>query len=290
MPKLNTANPDVKEYLLETAAYWIKEFDIDGWRLDVANEVDSPFWRDFRKTVKSIKPDLYILGEIWHDSMPWLRGDQFDAVMNYPFTNNAFRLVASQTIDARQFVEEMTAVYHSYPTNVFDVTFNLLGSHDTPRIFTDCGEDVARAKLIHAILLTFKGSPCIYYGDEIGLTGDQDPGCRKCMVWEEEKQNRELYNEIKELIALRKEEGLLANDGQFEFLDSSANKNIVAYRKFSEARSVVILLNPTDRPQSFSLPFDVKGHSLIDLRTKEKTNGDRLELGGYQYRILAFDH
>ena len=98
MPKLNTANPEVKKYLLEVSAYWIEEFDIDGWRLDVANEVDQPFWREFRKTVKNIKPDLYILGEIWHDSMPWLRGDQFDAVMNYPFTNHVFRLVASQTI------------------------------------------------------------------------------------------------------------------------------------------------------------------------------------------------
>ncbi|MFJ7832141.1 glycoside hydrolase family 13 protein [Peribacillus sp. NPDC097197] len=290
MPKLNTANPDVKKYLLETAAYWIKEFDIDGWRLDVANEVDSPFWREFRNTVKSIKPDLYILGEIWHDSMPWLRGDQFDAVMNYPFTNNVFRLIASQKINARQFIEEMTAVYHSYPTIVFDVTFNLLGSHDTPRIFTDCGEDVNRAKLIHAILLTFKGSPCIYYGDEIGLTGDQDPGCRKCMVWEEDKQNRELYNEIKELIALRKEEGLLANEGHFEFLEKIDNTNIVAYRKFNEARSVVILLNPTDRSQSYKLPFDVKEDSMIDLRTKEIAKEDHSELGGYQYRILAFDH
>ncbi|MDO7486430.1 alpha-amylase family glycosyl hydrolase [Peribacillus frigoritolerans] len=140
MPKLNTANPEVKEYLLEVSSYWIKEFDIDAWRLDVANEVDQPFWREFRTTVKNIKPDLYILGEIWHDSMPWLRGDQFDAVMNYPFTNQVFRLVASQTINAREFTEEMTAIYHSYPTNVFDVTFNLLGSHDTPRIFTDCGK------------------------------------------------------------------------------------------------------------------------------------------------------
>lgn len=130
-----------------------------------------------------------------------------------PFHQPGLRLVASQTINAREFTEEMTAIYHSYPTNVFDVTFNLLGSHDTPRIFTDCGEDLARAKLIHAILLTFNGSPCIYYGDEIGLTGGMDPGCRKCMVWEEEKQNTELLNEIKALIHLRKEERLLANDG-----------------------------------------------------------------------------
>ncbi|MCM3165310.1 glycoside hydrolase family 13 protein [Peribacillus frigoritolerans] len=290
MPKLNTKNPEVKEYLLEVSAYWIKEFDIDAWRLDVANEVDQPFWREFRTTVKSIKPDLYILGEIWHDSMPWLRGDQFDAVMNYPFTNQVFRLIASQTINAREFTEEMTAIYHSYPTNVFDVTFNLLGSHDTPRIFTDCGEDLARAKLIHAILLTFNGSPCIYYGDEIGLTGDMDPGCRKCMVWEEEKQNTELLNEIKALIHLRKEERLLANDGEFKFLDTAGNENIVAYQKYNEKRSVVILINPTDVKQSFTLPVDLKGRTLTDLRTKETTQVGKFELGGYQYKILAINH
>ncbi|MBT2645801.1 alpha-glycosidase [Bacillus sp. ISL-34] len=290
MPKLNTANPEVKEYLLEVSAYWIKEFDIDAWRLDVANEVDQPFWREFRTTVKNIKPDLYILGEIWHDSMPWLRGDQFDAVMNYPFTNQVFRLVASQTINAREFTEEMTAIYHSYPTNVFDVTFNLLGSHDTPRIFTDCGEDLARAKLIHAILLTFNGSPCIYYGDEIGLTGGMDPGCRKCMVWEEEKQNTELLNEIKALIHLRKEERLLANDGKFKFLDTAGNENIVAYQKYNEKRSVVILINPTDIQQSFTLPFDLKGRTLTDLRTKETTQVGKFELGGYQYKILSINH
>lgn len=290
MPKLNTANSDVKQYLLEAAAYWINEFDIDGWRLDVANEVDQPFWREFRKTVKAIKPDLYILGEIWHDSMPWLRGDQFDAVMNYPFTNNVFRLIASQTINSRQFIEEMTAVYQSYPTNVFDVTFNLLGSHDTPRIFTDCGEDVARTKLIYAILLTFNGSPCIYYGDEIGLTGDMDPGCRKCMVWEEDKQNRELYNAIKELITLRREEGLLANDGQFEFLNSASNEHIVAYRKFSETRSVVVLLNPTDQTQTYTLPFNVKEKSIFNLRTEEVEKDETFEISGYQYYILAFDN
>ncbi|MBT2669522.1 alpha-glycosidase [Streptomyces sp. ISL-14] len=290
MPKLNTANPEVKEYLLEVSAYWIKEFDIDAWRLDVANEVDQPFWREFRTTVKNIKPDLYILGEIWHDSMPWLRGDQFDAVMNYPFTNQVFRLVASQTINAREFTEEMTAIYHSYPTNVFDVTFNLLGSHDTPRIFTDCGEDLARTKLIHAILLTFNGSPCIYYGDEIGLTGGMDPGCRKCMVWEEEKQNTELFNEIKTLILLRKEERLLANDGKFKFLDTAGNENIVAYQKYNGERSVVILINPTDVQQSFTLPFDLKGRTLTDLITKETTQEVKFELGGYQYKILAFNH
>ena len=85
MPKLNTANPEVKAYLLKVATYWIEEFDIDAWRLDVANEIDHQFWRDFRKAVLAKKPDLYILGEIWHSSQPWLNGDEFHAVMNIPF-------------------------------------------------------------------------------------------------------------------------------------------------------------------------------------------------------------
>ena len=88
MPKLNTANPEVKDYLLSVATYWIEHFDIDAWRLDVANEVDHQFWRDFRKAVLAKKPDLYILGEVWHTSQPWLNGDEFHAVMNYPLSDS----------------------------------------------------------------------------------------------------------------------------------------------------------------------------------------------------------
>lgn len=83
MPKLNTENSEVIKYLLDVGKYWIQEFDIDAWRLDVSNEVDHVFWRKFREEVKKVKPDIYILGEIWHGSLPWLMGDQFDSVMNY---------------------------------------------------------------------------------------------------------------------------------------------------------------------------------------------------------------
>ncbi|MDP4171923.1 MAG: glycoside hydrolase family 13 protein, partial [Bacillota bacterium] len=167
MPKLNTENAEVKEYLFEVGRYWVREFNIDGWRLDVANEVDHAFWRDFRKEVKAIKQDLYILGEIWHDSMPWLRGDQFDAVMNYPFTTNILNLFAKQTISVQEFIENMTNVIHMYPKNVNEVAFNLVDSHDTPRILSECGDDVQRVKQVFSLLLTFIGTPCIYYGDEV---------------------------------------------------------------------------------------------------------------------------
>ncbi|MGL4373736.1 MAG: glycoside hydrolase family 13 protein, partial [Turicibacter sp.] len=86
MPKLNTNNPEVKQYLIDIATYWIKEFNIDAWRLDVANEIGHVFWREFRQAVKAVNPDVFIVGEAWHDSTPWLQGDQFDSMMNYPLT------------------------------------------------------------------------------------------------------------------------------------------------------------------------------------------------------------
>src|SRR5699024_830321 len=134
MPKLNTENPDVKAYLLEVARYWVEEFDIDGWRLDVANEVDHAFWRAFRTTVKSVKPDAYILGEIWHDAMPWLEGDEFDAVMNYPFTNSTIQFFSGETMKPSTFRNNINEVLAMYPANVNEVAFNLLDSHDTARI------------------------------------------------------------------------------------------------------------------------------------------------------------
>lgn len=253
MPKLNTANPEVKKYLLDVGAYWIEEFDIDGWRLDVANEVDQPFWREFRKIVKKAKPDVYILGEIWHDSMPWLRGDQFDAVMNYPFKTNVLNLLANNSINSQQFVENMSKVYYSYPKTVFDYTFNLVGSHDTPRILTECGDNINITKQVFTILLTFMGTPCIYYGDEIGLTGGQDPGCRKCMDWNEDNHELELKNHIRILNSLRKKEKLLANEGFVTFLHPTEPNGIFGYKKYTANKTILVLLNPNSSNQKFSL-------------------------------------
>ncbi|WP_416731277.1 glycoside hydrolase family 13 protein [Fictibacillus sp. JL2B1089] len=251
MPKLNTENPEVREYLLKVARYWVEEFDIDGWRLDVANEVDHSFWREFRTAVKSVKPDAYILGEIWHDSMNWLQGDQFDAVMNYPFTNAALDFVAKETIDAKVFAEKMTAVLHMYPENVNEAAFNLLGSHDTKRVLTFCDENKDKMKLLFLLMLTFKGTPCIYYGDEIGMTGGNDPGCRKCMEWDESKQDLELFNHIQALLSLRQNHKILANDGEIKFI--YADEQTLVYERSTEEESVWILLNASEHSAELSI-------------------------------------
>jgi cyclomaltodextrinase / maltogenic alpha-amylase / neopullulanase len=292
MPKLNTENPEVKEYLLEVGRYWVREFDIDGWRLDVANEVDHAFWREFRHEVKKIKSDLYILGEIWHDSMPWLRGDQFDAVMNYPFTTNILNLFAKRTISNKEFIENMVNVLHMYPKNVNEVSFNLVGSHDTPRILTECNEDIRRVKLIYTIMLTFVGTPCIYYGDEIGLTGVQDPGCRKCMEWDESKQDRDLFDHISKLIKLRYDHPLLANEGELTFIPSNYHESCIAYTKSNGTSSFLIIVNNDEKEVNYLLPFDLKGKKIRNVWTNEEfaAESDELtiSLEGFGFSILEF--
>ncbi|WP_077705484.1 glycoside hydrolase family 13 protein [Virgibacillus dokdonensis] len=252
MPKLNTENQEVKDYLLKVARYWIEEFDIDGWRLDVANEVDHSFWRDFRRTVKEAKPDAYILGEIWHDSMTWLQGDQFDAVMNYPFTNGVIDFIAKNTMAATTFKNAITKVLHMYPRNVNEVAFNLLDSHDTPRILTIANENIDRIKLLYLFQFSFSGTPCIYYGDEIGMSGGHDPGCRACMEWDEEKQNWELFTYVQRLIHLRKTEPLFGNDASFRFLYANDKTNTIAYEKYDEKKRLIFLLNAGEKEASIS--------------------------------------
>jgi cyclomaltodextrinase / maltogenic alpha-amylase / neopullulanase len=278
MPKLNTENPEVIEYLLEVGRYWVREFDIDGWRLDVANEVDHSFWRKFRTEVKAIKPEMYILGEIWHDSMPWLRGDQFDAVMNYPFTTNILNLFARNSITVKQFIENMTAVNHMYPKNVNEVNFNLIGSHDTPRILTECGGSVDKLKQIFTILLSYIGTPCIYYGDEIGMSGEMDPGCRECMKWDVEEQNKEMFSHVQKMIQLRKEFPLLSNEGELHFIPSDYHDKCFAYTKSNGKDTIIVVVNMDSEEVNYPLPFNLRGKKITNIYTGEEYAADSDDL------------
>lgn len=283
MPKLNTEDPQVKEYLLEVGRYWVREFNIDGWRLDVANEVDHQFWREFRQAVKSIKSDVYILGEIWHDSMPWLQGDQFDAVMNYPFTNGALQFFAKDAVKASHFANIISGVLHSYPNNVNEVQFNLLDSHDTPRILTICDDNKDKMKLLYLFQLSFTGTPCIYYGDEIGMTGGQDPGCRKCMVWEKENQDLELFNFVKKLINLRKTVPAFGNQGSFEFIEANDETNHVIYKKEFNNETLIFVINNSDKSIEVNAPTP---SDSIDLLSGEQVKAGAIKLDAYGFKVL----
>jgi cyclomaltodextrinase len=288
MPKLNTENAEVQEYLLKVARYWIEEIGVDGWRLDVANEVDHAFWRKFRDVVKRANPDAYILGEIWHDSMPWLSGDQFDAVMNYPLTEAILDYAVKGTKDSREFADLVGYLQAAYPQQATEAAFNLLGSHDTPRLLTLSKGDKRRLKLATTIQFTFSGTPCIYYGDEIGLDGGHDPGCRKCMEWEESKQDRELFRFFAELVSFRRSHRAL-RDGSFGILSSEPGTKTLAYAREADGEKFIIALNAGKRKAKLSVPSSKGATASVVYGEGTATQKGRklnLSLPPYGYAIV----
>ncbi|MDF2845190.1 MAG: alpha-amylase [Herbinix sp.] len=181
MPKLNTENPEMKEYLLNIIRYWSEETAIDGWRLDVANEVDHHFWREFRKVAKEKNPEVYIVGEVWHDANPWLSGDQFDAVMNYPLNDAVLGFFAKGEMNSIEFEQEVIRTNFFYTQSVNNNMYNLLDSHDTPRFLHQTGENKELLKLAYVFLMTHTGAPSIYYGNEVGNRGS---GFRTLIIYE----------------------------------------------------------------------------------------------------------
>ncbi|WP_271328007.1 glycoside hydrolase family 13 protein [Lactococcus muris] len=223
MPKLNTANKEVQEYLLNIAEYWIKECDIDAWRLDVADEVDHAFWKKFRTTCDAAKKDFYILGEVWHSAQPWLVGDEFSAVMNYAYTNAIIDTFVKKELNLEQMVSAINAQLMLYRKQTNQVMFNILDSHDTPRLLTQAKGNKALVKQVQAFMYMQPGVPCIYYGDEYGLDGGADPDCRKCMPWTEEHQDLEMFAFFKELVAFRRKYAdiLSQSDVEWQVIDDA---------------------------------------------------------------------
>ncbi len=291
MPKLNTENPEVAAYLLNVAKYWVEEIGIDGWRLDVANEVDHHFWREFRKVVKAVNPEAYILGEVFHDSIMWLQGDQFDAVMNYPFQGTVLDFFANNKLDGAAFAASLNGQTARYPKQANDVAFNLLDSHDTTRLLTLCKNDKRRMKLAALFQLTFPGTPCIYYGDEVGLNGEFDPDCRKCMEWDESKQDRELFHFYQWLISLRKENGMLRTGG-IRFLHAKKKDKRLAFERWSEDGRMLILMNNSKKAQTIQVP--VENDRWLDVLSRdvfEKADGlIEVKLPAYGFQILKADN
>ncbi|SES83981.1 glycoside hydrolase family 13 protein [Anaerobranca gottschalkii] len=241
MPKLNTTNPEVKEFLLDIAEYWIKEANIDGWRLDVANEIDHQFWRDFRRRVKAIKPDAYIVGEIMFFAGPWLQGDQFDGVMNYRLTEALIDYVAEGKIDSKEFTHQLNKVLFYYQRSAMLGNLNLLDSHDTPRFLTRCKGNKKLFKLAAMLMFSLPGAPCIYYGDEIGMEGGHDPDCRRGMIWNKAKQDGELLDWYRRLIAVRRNHPAFSR-GDIEVLNLG---NLAAWKRWWQGEEYLVLANPS---------------------------------------------
>lgn len=199
MPKLNTNNPEVQSYLINVAKHYITEYDIDGWRLDVADEVSHDFWRQLRREIKAVKPDAVLIGENWHNSESFLQGDQFDSIMNYGVTKAFLDFFAREVIDEKGFAEALNAQLMRYTDTTNNMMFNLLDCHDTHRFYSEVGCDARKLMRALLTLVFLPGSINLYYGTEILTEGGYDPDSRR--TFDFEKLNNSEIKGIKGEIA-----------------------------------------------------------------------------------------
>ena len=244
MPKLNTNNEEVISYFCKVCEDWVKKYDIDGIRFDVGNEVSHRFLKRIREHLKTLKPDIYLLGEIWHDASQWLQGDEYDSVMNYPLLSGIHDFFLDESLGKEEFEYMVNRCYTMYMQQNNNVMFNLLDSHDTERLMNRFHDlDLFYQQL--AVLFTLPGSPCIYYGTEIAMEGGFDPDCRRCMPWDEidSEENRKRISEMKKLIHMRRTEEA-CRSLHFHFPNQYENRRCVEYIKLdAQNRKLEVVLN-----------------------------------------------
>jgi cyclomaltodextrinase len=271
LPVFNHDNPEVREYIMEIAEFWIK-FGIDGWRLDVPFEIKSPgFWQEFRERVKAVNPEAYIVGEVWEDAREWLDGTQFDGVMNYLFAAPTIAFAAGDRVDlaqlegrsyypypalfAKEYGAQIQQVLDLYPWQIQLTQLNLLASHDTARLLTIARGDKASVELATLLLLTFPGAPSIYYGDEVGLPGALDPDSRRGFPLEADWE-RDVLDYHKQLIALRHKYAALRT-GSYHIL--FAEGTVYVFARILGHEEIVVAVNVSTEPANISFePANLK--------------------------------
>ncbi len=292
LPKFNTDNPQVRQFIFDVARYWVEK-GIDGWRLDVPFEIDDDaFWQEFREVVKTANPDAYIVGEIPSEAQRWMAGDQFDAVMNYQITQACLGFFGGEkydrelakgfmglelpdTLNAAEFAQRSSELLTLYPKEFAYAQLNLLDSHDMPRFLSLVNKDVNRLKLAYLFLFTYPGAPCVYYGDEIGLTGGRDPQCRKTFNWDQATWNLNIHEHMRSLIALRNANPVLRT-GDYQPIYSQGKT--LAYLRKDQESTMLVLINADDKPVTFDVPVEgnfADGSLLMD------------QLGNRQFSVEA---
>jgi len=239
MPRINTSNKDVQDFFLEVLKYWLLEFDVDGFRFDVANELDKNFIRRIRRELKAIKKDILLIGEVMHRSENFLMGDMFDGVMNY-FSWEVFARYLLGKYNAENASRILADYRLKFNPILFSCQLNLIGSHDTERVLTRLNHNRKLAMLAAVYNLTYQGIPMIYYGDEIGMEGGHDPDSRRGMIWEQEKQDKEIFQLYKRLIEFKRKSSALNSDNVKEI----SIDDVLCFERKGENEIVYVLFNP----------------------------------------------
>ena len=264
LPKWNAHNPEVREHHYNVARYWVEQ-GIDGWRLDVPYFINDNFWRGFHDVVKGLGDELYIVAEEWRAPEQWLQGDIADGTMNYTLRDLILGFVADGTVSASEFADGMNRLTERIPEGFRSGMLNLLGSHDTERVLTRHGGDPAVAKLSYALLFASEGAPMIYYGDEIGMTGANDPDCRAPMQWDLDTWSHDLHEYVRGLIDRRAAEPALRRGTQQVL---SVGDDVVALvRTLPDGASVRVIVN-RGRHSVEALGVTVAAHDVVILSSQ----------------------
>ena len=261
MPKVNFESKEARQWALDVTKHWIENFDIDGWRMDVAKELDFSFWKEFRDIAHKANKDTLLISEIFGDTSQWLQGDRFDGTMNYSFREAMTDYFATKRINNKEFADSLANLYSMYSFEALSSCQNLLSSHDVKRFLNRCGND--EDGILGAIFLqaTFPGIAGIYYGDEIGLGGADDPFNREPFPWHsEESWNSTILDYTKKLMNIKKSSSIFKY-GRFELLDD--NEQFVAFRRILKDESMLCIINRSKSNDDFNIISNAHSVNVI---------------------------
>lgn len=303
-PNTGIASAVARKHIMDVTRRWMDpngdgdpSDGVDGWRLDVPNEVPLPFWNAWRAEVKKINPDAFISGEIWDRADIYLKGDAFDAVMNYEFCKPAIEWVGNvaRKIKASEVDERLAALRVAYPAEAHYAMMNLLDSHDTDRVASmlknpdraynqqnreqdgakydpskPTEAEYAKQRLLALLQMTYVGAPMIYYGDEVGMWGAGDPNNRKPMLWQDlppsqnpqDAPNLELLAYYKKIIALRNTHAALRT-GSFRTVLTDDAQDVWAFVREGSGEEVLVALNASAAAASVDLTAQGVGWGLV---------------------------
>ena len=288
MPKLNLKNPEVEKFVTDVACYWIKECDIDGWRMDVGDEISHFFWKRFRKAVKAVKKDLLIIGEIWHYAGDFLEGDEWDTVMNYdafmePLTwfltgmeKHSDEYREDLLGNSEAFIGAMKTHMRALHMSALQTAMNELSNHDHSRFLTRTNHRVGRISYAGpeaasegvnpavmreavTIQMTWPGAPTVYYGDEAGLCGFTDPDNRRTYPWGREDYQMIDFHRV--MIRIHKKYEVLKT-GSLGFLWNDYQG--LCYARFSHDEQIIVIVNNQEEGREVEIRLEQAGISRLE--------------------------
>ncbi len=286
LPQFNTDNPQVREFLFEVARHWIAK-GVDGWRLDVPFEInDESFWRQFRAATKLPNEEAYLVGEIPSEAQEWLQGDMFDGVMNYQFTaavvgffgghNRDETLVSGMMglpevpiLDAAEFARRSKVLLEIYPRQNTLAQLNLMDSHDMARFLSMVNHNTTAFRLATLFQMTYPGAPCIYYGNEIGMTGGREPENRAPFPWDESQWDHDLRKAFKTYIHIRNAHPVLRT-GEYVPLFAEGRRLVIL--RHLEGQRMLVAINAGGSPWELNIPLE--GQLPDGARVEDLLGGD----------------